>query len=399
MKKLVFFCCITASVFAEMNLPWVVDPYFSAHAGANDLILSTDLMTRFGTQSWSDHLGSSIAQRLGRFCEMVLFWDPVNRFAMVAQHEVFGHGYRARSQRGMAVTGYLIELPFPYGNGGGCTQFCYRNDRVTCFDLLAVSAGGVEASAVLANRVRLGWLRQGKILPHQASLYWKSQLDLPFYILRSSESDQGDISRYLHLLAGTYPENDLGLRRLQMYALTQVLDPFLFYSFYAWGKYVSDGESSSIPMISWKSWKYLPSARLGLTPFGPEFYVEHFLLKNERPIYAYMRGSRFGTLSSWGMGIEAPGLFTFASTQWGLRCDLWRQPRIDYSDPAYLLFSYLPGEQMITGNQLGMGISLIAERAISASKNMFLQWGGKTNGFLPGEGLDGGWVFRFGISL
>ncbi len=88
---------------------------------------------------------ANIAYRFGRLA----FFDlPQESFFAVLNHEVFGHGARLREFADGPIS-YHFDAPLPYGAGGGSTSFTFdREPRPQ--ELLALSAGGMEASSVAA---------------------------------------------------------------------------------------------------------------------------------------------------------------------------------------------------------------------------------------------------------
>ena len=298
------------------------------------------------------------------------------------------------------VTHYEFGVPPPFGTGGGATFYSYNKDKLTGFQSLSIKSAGVEATAIFGNHIRMNWLNQGNINPRQSSLYFLNQQDITIYTLISKS--HGDIVEYINLLNHTYAKGNLELTSLKKRALINYLDPFSWFSTYAWWNYVVSGKKTSIPMISIKSYKYLPSARLGLTPFGPEYYLENFLIKENRPTYFYLRAGSFAGMTFTGVGIESPSLWQLGSFPLGLRLDLWNQPKVDFSDDHYSLSALAKMKFQgvdIKNSRPGLSLSFITQKKLWKEGSLFLQLGGKTRGFVPGESLEPSLIVRCGLTL
>jgi hypothetical protein len=339
--------------------------------------------------------------QFSRAGELLLFWEPVNYMSVAVQHEVFGHGYRLRSIPTAEVDKYTFTIPPPYGRGAAATHSQISPDT-TAFELMDIDTGGVEATAIFANRLRMQWLKNGHINPRQSSLYYFAQHDLTNYALNMGNSDSHDIKNYTELLNHTYAGSKLTRESLRNQALINLLDPFTYYSAYSAWKFILTGKEGSIPMIPIGSYKYLPGARLGLTPFGPEYYLENFLVKDNKPIYFYLRNGKHVGMNYMGLGIENPHQWDLGSFQIGYRADLWYQPAIDMQDSKFALsqFEHTQNLQANTSNsRFGASISLIAQKKLWDTGMLFVQVGVKSPGYLPGESLKSSMILRVGLTL
>src|SRR5207245_4171361 len=122
-------------------------------------------------------------------------------------------------------------------------------------------------------------------------------------------------------LSFTYTNNFLSVARLRSLSWINLGDPFTLYSIYAWFHYIASGKETRIPMIPIFGLGYLPSVRLGLTPFGPEFFIENYLLDGKRPIYFYIKGGRHSQNRYGGLGFYAPRIWSRKKWFVGFRCD------------------------------------------------------------------------------
>lgn len=405
MKKVIISTIVSLSVFAESNYNLVVDAHLSPYSGADNLIVAHHMLedlklTRFGKDIFSK---TATLEKVGRFSELFFFWSPINYATMVTQHEVFGHGYRVRSLRntGAKVKRYKIGVPPPYGPGGGLTAFKADEARTSVFQGVVLSSGGVESTSILANRLRMQWLKDQKIPHTEASLYCDSQQDLTLYILVTQEYGGGDIAEYAWMVGRAYGD-DLKLKLLKRRAYINFLDPFTLYSVYSGWNYVLRGTDVAMPMIPIGSYKYLPALRMGLTPFGPEYYLENFLTKEGSQIYCYLRNGSFAGHRYAGVGIEYPSAWRYNTLSLGFRMDGWMQPALNLGrrGPSVAQFASIDWEPVqADASRFGIAASLICQKKLWDSGSIFLQAGGKSRGYVPGEALSSGLILRVGVTL
>jgi hypothetical protein len=408
MKKLLFSTLCLGSVFGSVNYDLIVDPYFSPYMGADDLLFAQYELENL--EKWAFHSNSppqeNWSSRWGRFATQVLFWDPLGYTLAVTQHEVFGHGYRIRSLGHSVayVTGYKIGRPPPYGFGGGATQGQVNTEKMTAFEGLAVDSAGMEASAILATRVKMQWLQRGSLDPKQTTLYLYSQQDILNYVSCTQDGyyDGGDISNYVHLLNQLYPQDKLTVSSLKKQTLINLLDPYTYYALLSWWEYIFHGTEGVMPMISLGSYRYLPGARLGLTPFGPEYYLDNFFVKDQYPFHVYLRGGHHAGHTYAGIGMEHAYLWNTDSYSAGIRLDVWVQPYTDFDNPRYSLAALAINHGLPSvpnDPTLGISGSFILRKKLWKTGGLYAELGGKTAGFVPGESLEASAIARLGITL
>ncbi len=389
---------------ATYKLGW--DIHFSPYAGGEDLLFVNRCIER--TEGWiiskSPIWYSKETQaRLWRLSELYLFWLPLNSIVTTAQHEIFGHGYRIRDiNRGkIKVTGYDFNVPPPYGYGGAATAYKINPETFTTTEETCVAMGGVESTAILAELVKLKWLEAEKIDPRQTVLYLLCQHDLNLYIgtlKTQGDLDGHDIRAYIKSLNQTYTSNSISGARLRSLSWINLGDPFTFYSIYAWFHYISSGKESSYPMIPILGAGYLPNVRVGLTPFGPEFYFENWLVYRCAPYYFYLKGGHHSNNDYYGIGFYGPKIWNVNRWAFGLRFDAWRQPEL-LLFPADIPFSeidfdakpnkaeplYPYSEQ--NSVRYGASGSFILSYQSDYLSGGELELGYKAQGFVPGEAL------------
>lgn len=355
------------------------------------------------------------AARFWRISDLFLVWLPANYFTVVVQHEVFGHGYRIRDlgDSRAKVSDYSFGTPIPYGSGGGSTGF-YLTDLTTTTELSCISIGGIESTAILAQLTKLGWLMAGKIDPRQSLLYLFSEQDITLYVgsmdPKGEELAGHDISEYLETLRWTYPAGEMSKTKLKLLSIVSWLDPFTFYSAYAWLHYFWSGKEGHIPMIKIGPYGYLPGLRMGLTPFGPEFFLENYLTKNKNPVYFYGKGGAYGGNTYLGIGWFAPKIWQLGIWSIGARFDAWWQPKLLLTplpestfsinfktnpNPNQPLYPYSEQHDKSLGGAISALVSVEAYKRLGFQ----VEGGYKSKGFLPGNSLFGAPIVRAFMTL
>ena len=381
----------------------------SPFSGGEDLLFAHRCVERI--EGWFISKSSlanscSAPARFWRLSELVFAWLPLNYLAAVVQHEVFGHGYRIRDVSPAAsVTGYGFDAPPPYGDGGAFTRY-ETTSKFTTTKEASVAMGGVEATAILALLTKYKWLEAQMLDPRQAVLYLLGEYDLPLYIgTIKAVSKQGraiaqghDLIGYVQAVNLTYTDGRLHTSTLRSVSWINLADPFTYYSVFAWFYYIYSGKETSIPMIPLGICRYLPSVRLGLTPFGPEYFLENFLMWQKKPLYFYFKAGWNGGNTYVGTGFYADKLCTWNRFSFGARVDLWRQPKlllhqgnipflqIDFKDKPNHQNPLYPLSQQ-HAMHLGVGLSAIFSWRLSPQSGLETELGYKTSGFVPGESL------------
>lgn len=380
------------------------DIHFSPYAGGENILFAQRLLERldgYVLGKTSICYSKTANARFWRVTELYLGWLPINYLATVAQHEVFGHGYRIRDiNRGrVKVSGYQFHTPPPYGDGGAATSYRIGNSLTTTEET-SISMAGVESTAILALLTKFKWLEANRIDPRASVLYLLCQHDLNLYIgslkILDEDEEGHDIKMYIRSLNYTYTNNFLSGARLRSLSWINLGDPFTFYAIFSWFHYVSSGKETRIPMIPIFNWGYLPNIRLGLTPFGPEFFIENYLLKGKNPVYFYLKGGRHSQNRYGGIGFYVPRLWDLHKWIIGLRFDCWRQPKL-LLQPGSLLFPDINFKENPDKNdpiypyseQHAMHFGYSGSMIFGyRSRNGFeAELGYKSQGFLPGYAL------------
>ncbi|MFP4081137.1 MAG: hypothetical protein ACLFVG_00110 [Candidatus Aminicenantes bacterium] len=395
---------------AQVQYPLLLDKTGSSKAGAHCIIAAHrgiyGLENRFLNIKWTDEdnfteKAAGISFRLGK---TILLDNVLDHLSFLIQHEVFGHGARYR-EFGYKNNSYRLNLLFPYGNGKG---WAIRgrpevNRKISPHENMASIIGGSESNTVLSNILRFKWLQRGKMNYRETILYLFSANDLGMYILRTKYNLRGeagnDVLSYLTAINTYqgYPHGvgyKLTLDRLAGQAFINMLNPFNYFSVYAYFyTYLWSGEENfNIPMIHIGNMRYIPSFRLGLSPFGSEFYFENFFALSSAVIHVYFRYGDPTFHKFWGLGLHGLNLMQDDNLTIHAQVDLWDQP------------SLLLGGETVKPGPSGLGGALMAtlfyKLAGAGSRfQLAAQIGYKTAGFLEGENLRAGFIARLGLSL
>ena len=162
-------------------------------------------------------------------------------------------------------------------------------------------------------------------------------------------------------------------------------------------------------------YKYLPGLRYALAPFGPESYLENFLIVPEkRPLYAYVRWGEHASNKYYGAGFEMREIFKCHNFNFGLIFDLFKQPKILSFDDCQQTTISTEGSDDNSGYELGFDYpenelkkstwgaraSLVIAYQFTPRTPLFLELevGYKTKGFVEGETIKEKVLIKGGFS-
>lgn len=390
-----------------LRLELLVSPTFGMEDGLRDvlsveraLFLYDDLLARgldFDESGWR-----RLAGILGRLAKFLLVDTPIVTFLNAVQHEVFGHGARAREFGQWPQ--YLFGLPLPYSllaPGQDYSGFAYFGTSGLADRDLPMVFGGIEANAYAGHLVAMTALRGGGSLHYGDALhYLVSRLGYlprwlsPDVIGRHTNSDDPD--QYAQLLAvrfnrfGSSAQVELSQRLRRAWA-TQFLDPLWWYCAYDLiVEYVGQGRRWwTVPRLQVGGVALLPAVRFSLGPFGAEhaldvtFGTPRFLLD------VSVRAASSGLATSVGAGARLFEFQVLPTVAVGGSLDVWIQPEL------------LPEYRNAYDGRTLPGVSAMVE----ASWRPFEHWafvgqlGGKTRGYVMSQPTQAG-VFGFaGVQL
>lgn len=345
-----------------------------------------------------------IGQKLGgigyRLAKLVLADAQVDLTMHLFQHEFFGHGFRYR-EFGFRNNSFVINAYPPYGPGGGFarTGRGQIGRSLGIHERVAMNSGGMEAAGVLAQTVRRKWLISGEIPYRDWLLYTAGLLDVTGYIYTTkwfTPSSGNDVVSYTTRVNEAYGFNNaeqwaLTYQNLERRSLVNLVNTYQLLAFYTVLKtYLWDGETATaLPMLTWGQYQFLPSIRFGLSPFGTEFYLENDMVRADRVYQFYLRLGNTDLESSWGVG---------GSHYYSISKRLLLQGQLDvWNQPSLLLGGVDP---IITDGGLGGRLTFSCDYKPSPvfPIGIYAQIGGKSTGYVAGETLNAGLIFRLGLS-
>ncbi|MCG8332116.1 MAG: hypothetical protein MI974_30810 [Chitinophagales bacterium] len=333
-----------------------------------------------------------------RLSKTVIIDKTLTDFWKVFQHEVFGHGARAR-EYGYFESTYVIDFP----QGGGKIYYGPHsgNRMVSDEEFIMRTIGGVESTTIFANALRNKWVQSGQIPYSEAYLYYSNFIGVSRYI-RSIDEDNNtsfhDMFSYYRQMNRHYDydleETPFTVEYLKKRALVNYFNPLNYYALWVLLKeYIWSGnETAVLPMIPIGKYDCLPFFYMGVSPFGTEIYVENALRTDQSVINAYVRigDDFFG--KHWGMGINKTNIINNAWLGVDAGLDFWRQPAL-----------VLGGEEL-DERDAGIGGAAKLGLAFKISKgdyplSIYSTIGYKTTGYLQGEYLKDGVFVRAGLML
>jgi hypothetical protein len=398
--------------YAQAAMPHAIvfDQYMTPAAGAQGLltiqhVLATAedrwLPIKIGQERSRPALALGILYRSTKFFALDM---PQDHFLLVAAHEVFGHGTRFR-ELGEGRLRYGFDAPIPYGSGDAFTSF---NGRFPVSPLanLTVSAAGIDAQHALADAIAERAVSRGRIHYREAWLYFESRLAAVGYILSASptSSEGHDVADFLDTFekACTAPCSPLTRNYIQRRALLALVDPLLYYSMYGLAvSYIGNGTTTGpMPLIPvGGGMRVMPSLGYALAPYGAEWSVRAAFQQGQRAksgerriAGVTLRVGNTGASSTWGLSVRASDVLRVRGLPIELAADVWRQPEL------------LADE---TGAEQSTGVGALATVVLPLPRLLRSRWsegvhvaaGYKSQGFVPGEPLAGGVVFRAGITM
>jgi len=366
------------------------------------------------------HEGSLPRKTLGiiyRISKTILIDMLIDEYLMLVQHEVFGHGDKFREFNLINHT-YKMNPFWPYGDGSGWAWADYPNGRgMSYHEEMAISFNGSQSNKVLSKTMLNSILQYQNITYRQALLYTLTNSDLIHYVYTTEKptdinSDEGnDVLNYLFML-NKYEYNkmdraeltdneeyllftdDFGLTlsKLKRMFFLDLLNPIQLYSIWTIGKiHILDGKSNaSIPMFSVLQYRYLPQINLGFTPFGLEYILNNYFCHNNKVLNMHIRYGEPTFYSFWGVGINTYNYFTSKYFYLDIKIDIWNQPS---------LLLYGNGIEKTSSGMGGEIILKLSRNIINSNLQFYTEIGYKSNGFIEGEILKNGMLYKIGLKL
>jgi hypothetical protein len=397
---LCFFLVWTGNTSAQSCHSIVADRHMGPFAGGETAIALNGavfqiegrfLKAKYGPESKPPSRALGLCYRS---LKTLLLDFPAVHMLSVLQHEYFGHGYKAR-ELGLSHIGFQFDAPFPYGRGNASTRLDGEFLGLTPHGQSALFYSGSQATSMIANSLRLKFVKNRSMNYQEALLYLNAFADLTAYVLTTDlQSAEGgnDITNFIRV---TYPGESAEekLKKLKRSAVMNFLSPFPYYSIYAFFKsyYWSGTAHTSLPMIPFSGFDYLPSFRFGLSPHGYELILENYIRTAGHAARLYFRYGEPRIHENWGAGVDVTGLFKSRALSLDGDVHFWKQPPLllDGADHA--------------GGHASFGWAAVLTATISPfmrrNIHFLAQAGYKTGGFLEGENLSKDFIIRAGLSF
>ena len=361
---------------------------------------------QFGDKYIPDSIGyekSALGRLAGmgyRASKLGLFDFQQDYLIALLHHEMFGHGARFR-EFGFIDNSVHVSMFFPFAKGEGRSTYgdLKPGYNVTAQESITIALGGNEANLVLANNLSEQMLLNGSVHYREALLYLVAQNNELFYIrtTRRGTKYKGDITVYLLQLNNLYnktPGNKVDIDKLVAQSMVSLLNPMQLYAaftiVYTYG-IMGRRTTNSIPMIGIGKVKYLPAFNYSLTPFGPEFHSLHYLKYKDKLLDCDLHLGDATYNKFYGMDIHAWNLIYSKRITATFHLNVWGQPELE-------LEKYAVKSNNTPGAELKADITIRPLPRVPKA-GIFMQAGYKTKGYVQGEALDKGFIFRVGINI
>lgn len=395
---------LSASLHAQSTSVYSWDPLFLGY-GSHPEMDYTGRTVMSLQSGLSRSIGSirDIGERRPAFAPA---WEfPLAAWMLLLQHEVSGHGGRAR-ELGLSPS---YEFSF-LSAATGTARPPSTNEENTL-----IAAGGTESDTVMARRVLLDSLGPDGVDGAKLPLYLMSKLDLSIYVLGTEEGpeagedfvdqyrDGNDIVYYVIsrqadrrgadpavVWEGTY-QADLSDPLLEATwddaettALWSMLDPSMIGAMVGYFRqHVVGGE------VRVKAPVLRLSEGVGLTvgtrgALGPQEVTRFLDLYATTPrgvFSAYVRDLDSSVDRTYGLGAGVHGLRLRPNLELGFGADVWEEP-----DSL---------ERLRDGN--GWNATVELDALLSDRWGVAAKVGAKSEGFFPGLPLEDGPYFGFGV--
>lgn len=379
-----------------LNIPWVT------FAGSKTL--ESSLLLALRTTDYPIYLinkkaGATIGS-LVFMTKSILIDYPLTQAALTFNHEFFGHAARVR-ETGGEVLKVKVNWAWPYGSsGGGYTEFIPPSE--TDYNII-ITASGSEANTVFSQHIAIRWMREGFILPSDVVPYIFSRMDLFLYIHSTFNSDTfkgGDVEVYIEQLNNKYGITNPGsykvkLDKIKNWSYLVLADPMLLMSVIAtfYTQFSNKRYMKTLMLPLGKGLSFIPSMRLALTPFGPEWYTDLFFrLPDKSVIHVYARIGSKVFKTNWGFGIRAIGIKLSKRFEIGGGIDIFSQPEI--TENAAVSNGYNAEKK------LGMAIYIdTSYQPLCDLFRIHLRLGYKTEGYVFGMNIKKGLIWHIGTSF
>lgn len=366
---------------------FIFDYYWSPNASSSMIISSRALLNEAEDFVFlTKHAQYNIWGRMATTVLNKIF----NNFLTLVNHEVNGHGFRARSL-GVPVSRYSLTLL-----GGGATHF--KSSYIRLDESLLISMGGTEANNVLAQQLLFKNFKNLSLDSRTYGLLFCAYADFTNYVLGTFFSKAirdlpgNDISCYVKDINRKYNADDIDINRLAKGSLIFLLNPICYISLWTHLNYLLTGRDSfSIPHLKLGNINYMPLIRMGLTPFGLMYYLENYIGHGHKTFLVSINGSNspFYTRGYGGIQLQTDGLWGYKNYGLDVTGSLWCQPKLRLEDKDQL------GDKNYWGGLIGINNKFKLGKFISLNASILY----KDTGFVEGVVANSGFLFSGGFSL
>lgn len=379
--------CITPIYADDTEFSLTIDKYYSPYMGANLMIAGLR-----GYQAIDDSVASSTANNTSVCMTAIrggkwLFEFTLSNFAMVLQHEIFGHGARAR-EFNLSDIGYHIHL------FSGTTTYSEASfNALDNNQKAALSTGGVEASSLLAQQIERDWMRDDIIDSREATMYLVNALDEWVYAFGTSSSvfhPDNDANAYMTYVNNWYAKPALTSSKLRLSMAWNWINPMVYISTYSLIKYIWQGYmTTSFATLHLGNMRFMPTMHTLLAPWGPEYQLQaHLYTPEDKYIGVFLRYGQTSGKKSYGLDIISKPMAEYECWQLVNKLSVWYQPHLLQNNTANF-----------NSNKYGFGEFLSLYYKVTRGIYANGELGYKVSGYMPGVQLARGVIWRVGFTF
>lgn len=377
---------LAAPAYAD-DFMLTIDKYYSPYMGSNLMIAGMrGYQAIDDTVASSTECNTSVCMTLVRSGKALFEYGLFN-FAMVLQHEIFGHGARAR-EFGMSDIGYHINL-----FSGSTTYSQSQYNALDANQKAALSSGGVEATSILSQLIERSWMQDDSIDSREAIMYLVNSLDQSVYAFSTSGDafhPDNDAQSYIANVNAWQGYNKLTSHKLKVATLWDWLDPMIYLSGYELINYIWEGRPSlKFSTLHIGDSRFMPTTRTLYAPWGPEMQLQaHLYTPEEKYIGVFFRFGKTGSVKSYGVDLLVTPLAEYDCWYLTNQLSAWYQPHVLKNDTA-----------ATNTNKWGFAEFLGAYYKLNPGVYAYGELGYKVSGYLQGVQLARGAIWRVGFKF
>lgn len=325
---------------------------------------------------------------------------PIALLISSVQHEVFGHGARARE----------YNLDPDYGFGLDASAYTtIDKDPKNNMDLANLCAGGTEADSVMAHRILLDLCDPDGGPACSIPLMFFAKMDFSLYVFSTAKPTEdsavftddyesgNDIALYLvtrqaQRLGGSAvdvwnrdydidfdePELKDTYNQMQSAAVWNMADPMMWASMFLYVRQhlIQGKRRTAAPALPLGPHAAITiGTRAAMSPDSVTRFADLYLLTDIGIFNVYGRDLQSTEQTTYGFGAAIQRLHLGEAVLLNLAGDLWKNPE---------------GTEEFYDNDSGWNMSSEAQFALGGPVWLALKVGGKSEGFLPGLPSDSG---------